>query len=176
MIFVHAKKRILKLPNVNKYLSLVILEEVKPPEKPTTPPPPIVKQKRTTIFTIIRDFVHRHTHSEKTTFPASTTPAYEDNVHQRLPIVADVFSTKHMKNWTCDDVEIFLKKHQLDKFTKMLSRAEGNYLFRLHLMSQDSDSKLLQYMKEENSQIKLSDYLHFVQIIDGYVQQANANN
>ena len=89
---------------------------------------------------------------------------------QYLATVADTFATKHMKTWTCEDVEEFLRKYQLEKFTKILSQAEGNYLFRLHLMSQDSDSKLLQYMKEENPEIKLSDYLRFVQIIDGYAQ------
>ncbi len=57
-------------------------------------------------------------------------------------------------------------KQHFEKFARILQGADGNHLFRLYSMSQDSDNELIAYMKEENPKIKLSDYLHFIQTIE----------
>jgi hypothetical protein len=178
--------------NTKEYLFLEIVEPEPPeilpeeiPEKPPTPPP-IVKPPRSTIFTIIRDFVHRHTHSDKSsttdasessslaTSPMSSTMTLRDDTpNEQLPTQTETFTTKQMKNWTSTDVEDFLRKYQFEKFAKILSQAEGNYLFRLHIMSHENNNMLLHYMQKQNSKIQLSDYLRFAEIVDKYAQQPN---
>lgn len=115
--------------------------------------------------------------NSRATSAASTTVNTSDDIsHQSPSMTMNTFVTKQMKDWTCNDVEDFLRKYQLDKFKKILSQAEGNYLFRLYSMSKESDNKLLEYMKDENPEIKLSDYLRFIQIIDDHIQQTNTQN
>jgi hypothetical protein len=117
------------------------MSEPEPPEelveKPRTPLPEL-KPRRTTLFTIIRDFVRRHTHSEKpdttdtsnlsslAASPLSFTMTLRDDMPDERPSTAtEPFATKQMKNWSCSDVKEFLRKYQLDKFSKILSQNES---------------------------------------------------
>ncbi len=87
-----------------------------------------------------------------------------------------MFRGRQLKNWTCNDVVDFLHEYQFEKFTPILKEANGKYLLRLYSMSQDNNNKLLEYMREENPEIKLSDYLRFVEAIEGVVEQTNTND
>ncbi len=98
-----------------------------------------------------------------------------DNSQKRPSTAREILAKKQMKNWTCDDIKDFLNEHQFEKFTKILVEANGNDLFQLYSMSQDNNNKLLDYMKQENPEISLSNYLRFMRIVEGYATQANTN-
>jgi hypothetical protein len=107
---------------------------------------------------------------------ASAVTLRDDTWKQRSSTIMEIFPGKEIKDWTCDDIEDFINLHQFGKFMKILSGADGRYLYRLYLMSEDNNNKLLEYMREENPEIKLSDYLRFAQTIEDYVQQTNTDD
>ncbi len=150
---------------------------------------PIVEQRRLSVFTRLKNFVTSRTNygksnkidvSHSRSLPASrlshVSTLFDNTLNQHLSTTTEILAGKQMKNWTCNDVEYFLHRYRFGKFTQILSRADGSYLFRLYLMSQDNNNKLLEYMKEENPEIRLSDYLHFAQIIEDYAQHTNTDN
>jgi hypothetical protein len=149
----------------------------------------IVEPRRPSIFRRIKNYVKDRTkygRSNRIDVPrsnsldasrVSSVATLFDNTSNQYPsTTTNIFAGKQMKNWTYNEVEYFLHQYQFEKFSQILSRANGNSLFRLYLMSQDNNNKLLEYMREENPEIKLSDYLHFTQSIEDYVEQTNTNN
>ncbi len=99
-----------------------------------------------------------------------------DTSEEHESTTTTMFRERQLKNWTCNDVVDFLHEYQFEKFTPILKEANGKYLIRLYSMSQDNNNKLLEYMREENPEIKLSDYLRFVEAIEGVVEQTNTND
>jgi hypothetical protein len=127
-------------------------------------PPPKEKPRRVTIITKIKDFFNRRAQSAK------------PNTNEASHSARDTLTGKPMKKWTCSDTEDFMHKHQFNKFAKIFPQADGKCLYQLYLMSQDNNNKLFQNMKEENPEIKISDYFRFVKTLREYAEPADTNN
>ena len=130
--------------------------------------PPTVERRRPSFWEPVIDFVSNHISPGKTN---GTNVLHVEEQHGAKK--TEVVSKKPLKNWTCTDVEDFVRVNRLEKFTPVLSEADGNDLFVLFSMSRESHTKLLEYLREINPEVNLIDYRAFVKAMRKYVEEAD---